>query len=390
MRKAKKWLALLMAIGMTVGVASCAGGQAKADANDPATEKYLPTISVAVQGQTIALLEGDVYKFASNYSIGCGKDYTEGDFMVDRYAPKPATLTWENSREGALYYTVKVGLDKELSDADSYLVQDTSIDIDYLFVGKHYYYQIYAHYENDEVVKSRVFDFYTADLPRTVYIDGVSNTRDLGGRLTVDGTHRVKQGMVYRGGEVDHSWGNITEEGKRVMLYELGIKTDLDLRNAITYTTSPIDSSLNYINVSAPHYVSAEHGIDSAAYKDALITEIRTFANPDNYPIYLHCSLGRDRAGTLSFLINALLGVGKMDLYRDYEISHFSVNGWADADQSAGKLNETVAAFTRLYNYIRDYGTGTLAENTEKFMTEYLGITKDEINSIRAIMLEEV
>ena len=206
MRKAKKWLALLMAIGMMVGVASCAGGQAKADANDPATEKYLPTISVAVQGQTIALLDGDVYKFASNYSIGCGKDYTEGDFMVDRYAPKPATLTWENSREGALYYTVKVGLDKELSDADSYLVQDTSIDIDYLFVGKHYYYQIYAHYENDEVVKSRVFDFYTADLPRTVYIDGVSNTRDLGGRLTVDGTHRVKQGMVYRGGEVDHSY----------------------------------------------------------------------------------------------------------------------------------------------------------------------------------------
>ena len=389
MKKMKKWLAILLAVGTTLSMAGCAFGQTNAGANT-SDEEYESLITSKQQGKTIALLGGDIYLFASNYTKFFAKEFAVGDFKVDRYAPKAAKLTWENQRDGALYYTVKVGDDKELSNADSYVVSDTSVEIEYLYAAKQYYYQIYAHYDNDEVLKSRVFNFRTADLPRTVFVEGVSNTRDLGGRLTVDGMHRIKQGMIYRGGEVEKGWGNITEEGKRVMVQELGIKTDLDLRNAIMLTESPIDASLNYVNVSAPYYLGS-NGITSADYKDALTTEVRTFANPDNYPIYLHCSLGRDRAGTLSFLISALLGMSEMDLYRDYEMSFFSVNGWADANQGAGKFDELVpAAFTSLYNYIKNYDKGTLAENTEAFMKKHLGITQAEIDTIREVMLEEI
>ncbi len=131
--------------------------------------------------------------------------------------------------------------------------------------------------------------------------------------------------------------------------------------------------------------------IYNSKYKEALATEFRTFANPDNYPIYLHCSLGRDRAGTLAFLISALLGVGESDLYRDYEMSFFSVNGWADASQGAGKFDDlSPGAFTTLYTYMLEYGKGTLAENTELFMENYLGLTQMEIDTIRDVMLEEV
>ncbi len=389
MKKMKKWLAILLAVGTTLGMAGCAFGQTNAGANT-SDEAYEPLITSKQQGRTIALLGGDIYLFASNYTKCCGVNYAVNDFKVDRYSPKAAKLTWENQRDGALYYTVKVGDDKELSNADSYVVSDTSIEIEYLYAAKQYYYQIYAHYENDEVLKSRVFDFRTADLPRTVFVEGVSNTRDLGGRLTVDGKHRVKQGIVYRGGELEKGWGKITEEGKRVMVQELGIRTDLDLRDHITLTESPIDESLNYVNVSAPYYIGT-NGITDANYKAALTTEVRTFANPDNYPIYLHCSLGRDRAGTLSFLISALLGMSEIDLYRDYEMSFFSVNGWADADQGNGKLEQMVStAFTSLYNYIKNYDKGTLAENTEAFMKKHLGITQAEIDTIREVMLEEI
>ena len=386
MKKTNKKLSLLLACGMVLGTAGCAGAQAGA-ANPE--KGYQATITSSMQGETVALLGGAIGDFAANYTKGCAKQYAEEVLMVDRFAPKPATITWENSREGALYYTLKVGLEKDLSDAESYLVSDSSANIEYLFAAKHYYYQIYAHYEGNEVVKSRVFDFYTADLPRTVLIEGVSNTRDIGGRYVQGGKYQVKQGMVYRGGEADKSWGNITEEGKRVFLYELGIKTDLDLRDRLTYTQSPIDSSLNYINVSAPYYVG-NNGINDESYKAALTTEIRTFANPDNYPIYLHCSLGRDRAGTLAYLVSALIGVEEADLYRDYETSFFSVNGWADAQQSVGKHSELMAAIDRLHHYIKDYGTGTLQENTEKFVKEYLHITDAEVQAIRSILLEEV
>ena len=121
-----------------------------------------------------------------------------------------------------------------------------------------------------------------------------------------------------------------------------------------------------------------------------MTTEIRTFANPENYPIYLHCSLGRDRAGTLSFLIGALIGIEEVDLYRDYEMSFFSVNGWADAKQSVGQHSNLMRSLDSLTTYLKQYGNGTLQENTEKYVKEYRGITQEEVDSIRNILLEEV
>ena len=393
MGRAKKLCAFALACGMALDMVGCVGGQAMADTP---TGGYEMTITSEMQGDTIALLEGEVYEFAANYTKGLGLQYAPAVAKqgTDRFAPKPATISWENSRSGALYYTVRVGLQKDLSDAQAYLVNDTTIDIEYLFAAKHYYYQIYAHYENNEVVKSQIFDFYTQDLPRTVSIPNVSNTRDIGGRFVLGGKYQVKQGMVYRGAEVDPSsskaWGAITEEGKRIMVDVLGIKTDLDLRDGKTLTQSPIDPSLVYINVAAPWYAGHENSITAAKYKAALTTEIRTFANPDNYPIYLHCSLGRDRAGTLALLISALVGVEEIDLYRDYEMSFFSITGWADASQSDAQHANLMGAVASIINHLNTYKGNSLMEKTESFVKEYLGITQEEVDTIRSMMWEEV
>ena len=406
MAKAKKLCAFIMACGMVLGVVGCAGSQAQANMPNGG---YEMTIKSEMQGDTIVLLEGDIAEFALNYKKdgqGSAKKYadpkaSQTELMVDRFAPKPATISWENTRDGALYYTVRVGLKKDLSDAAEYLVNDTTIDIEYLFVAKHYYYQIYAHYENDEVVKSQIFDFYTADTPRTVSIPNVSNTRDLGGRYVLGGKYQVKQGMVYRGAEVDpaasQAWGAINEEGKHIMVDVLGIKTDIDLRGK-SFTQSPIGSSLNYVGVSGPYYADPGYkskdtgsSINSTPYKAALTTEIRTFADPDNYPIYLHCSLGRDRAGTLAYLISALVGVELIDLQRDYETSFFSVTGWADAAQGAGKIDDLISAVNTLESFLTtQYPADSLMASTERFVKEYLGITQEEVNSIRNILWEQV
>ena len=234
-------------------------------------------------------------------------------------------------------------------------------------------------------MKSRVFTFETSYLPRTIYIEGVSNTRDFGGYFTEDGAHRIRQGMVYRGGAVD----SVTQENLQAALKEFGFKTDLDLRGGLT--ASPFGDSVNFVNVSGPYYADAE-GSDSGAlitsskYKEALLTEIRTFANANNYPIYVHCSLGRDRTGTLAFLINSLCGVGKRDLYLDYEMSFFSTLGCNGQPNSA----LVTSYFTQLYNFINNYkSTGTLADKAEAFMLD-LGIKQEEIDAIRNILIEEV
>jgi hypothetical protein len=195
--------------------------------------------------------------------------------------------------------------------------------------------------------------------------------------------------MVYRGGKLE----TMTQAGKNKILNILQIKTDLYMRGEVA--TSPLGGGVNFINVSGPYYIGST-GIESlgnsdkpfwkGTYREALLKEIKAFANPDNYPIYIHCSLGRDRTGTLIFLINALCGVGEMDLFMDYEISAFSEVGTAD---TATPTHLVSIDLTSLYNYIKNYADGTVAENTAKFMLD-LGVTQEEIDSIRNILREEV
>jgi hypothetical protein len=362
---------------------------------ESATESYQPTIVSSIEnGATVALLEGGIYDCASNYVIGGSQNYyTRGNC----FQPKPLSLRW-TCEDGALYYTVKMSTSADMSNAQSYLCFTPYLEIEDLFAGTHYYYQIIAKYEN-RTVKSRIFDVYTANLPRTIHIEGVSNTRDIGGYYTTDGKYRVRQGMVYRGGALDKAIHNgavvseMTQAGKEKLLHVYNIKTDLDVRGSIS--ASPLGSAVNFVNVSGPYYVGGA-GIDSNAdsshyptwsgtYKDALLKEIQTFANPDNYPIYFHCQIGRDRTGTLAFLINALLGVSEQDLYMEYELSFFSEAGCRDGQQPMNMMS----TFRRLVNHIKNYSKGNLKKDTESFMLD-LGVTIEEIDSIRTIMLEEV
>ena len=347
-------------------------------------DPYAPTIRAETDQVEVALLDGNILAVASNYE----KYVTEKYFgSIDQFAPKPVTLNW-TAEEGALYYNVAISKSKDMSNADTYMTFTNSLTVEDLFSGTDYYYQITAKYP-EKLVKSCIFTFRTKAVVRTISIDGMTNTRDMGGYYVENGAKRIKQGMVYRGAKIEDA----TEVGKQKMLYEYGIKTDLDLRGEVA--ESPLGESVNFVNVSGPYYIGGD-GIDSlkdsnkahwsGTYREALIKEIKTFANPDNYPIYVHCSLGRDRTGTICFLINALCGVGEMDLYMDYELSFMSVMGNIDGQNPRNMVG---GGFTNLYNYIKNYGTGTMAENTEKFMLD-IGITQAEIDAIREIMIEEV
>lgn len=379
----KKILSVLLASALGVtAVTLPVVAYAKANAGKQA---YQPTVTSKEENTMINLLSGGILEFASNYQkCSADKFNTSGE---DTFAPTPFTLTWA-AEEGALYYTLKLSTNPDLSNAVKYLTFANEHTFEDLFMGTKYYYQVVAQFEN-KTVKSRIFSFETAYLPRTIHVEGVSNTRDAGGYYTEDKTQRVRQGMVYRGGMLEDG----TVNGLKKLLNVYNVKTDLDLRAETS--SSPLGLGVNFVNVSGPYY-TGNTGIDSnvdssrgdweGTYRQALLKEIQTFAKPENYPIYVHCSLGRDRTGTIIFLINALCGVGEMDLFLDYETSFFSVKGTADSQTAAYMVS---VPFSSLYRYIKNYASGSLAQNTEKFMLD-LGVTQAEIDSIRNILLEEV
>ena len=290
--------------------------------------------------------------------------------VCDDFAPVGNVLQWQYASK-ADNYTVNVALDKNFTQVVySETVESTSVNLgNTLYSGTDYYWQVIANNGKTQV-RSDIFEFTTKAGTRTVDIDGVSNTRDVGGYATPNG--KTAQGLIYRTARLD----DVTEAGKATVA-KLGIKTDLDLRAVGEGKPNPLE--INYVNATpAPLYAN---GINTAESKAAIKTVFSTFANKNNYPIVMHCSVGRDRTGTAVALLNGLLGVDEQTIVNEYLLSAFGyISSW-DKHQDAliGNINS-------LLTYMKGFEGATLAEKTENLLLD-AGVTAEEIQSVRDIML---
>lgn len=183
-----------------------------------------------------------------------------------------------------------------------------------LCTGASYCYEV--EFTLSDGTKFTLFDdFDTVLSPRLMNINGIVNVRDLGGWRTVDG-QTVKQGLVYRGSEMDGAVEptfRLTEEGLAQM-QALGIRTDMDLRHDGQDILGPDVQHIFYNAIQYEHAFSAEG-------MEAIRKVFADLANPENYPVYLHCTYGADRTGTVCYLLLGLLGVSAEDMKRDYDLT---------------------------------------------------------------------
>lgn len=326
-------------------------------------------------------LHGD---FLTAVNSGNNVELVDIYHQADAFQPESNVLKWESSLEGVASYTVRVALDKKFTQCvlkveDADLI--TGVALENPLVGTNYYWQVIATMDSGDKVYSPIFDFSTEDSLRTVAIDGVSNTRDVGGYETVYGY--VQQGLVYRSARLE----SITEDGLNTLKNELGIKTDLDLRGISEATTGP--NSANpaqldnyYVYVTPQYALAGDLGLDSAGHWENVGNIMKVFADKDNYPIDVHCAVGRDRTGTITALLKALLGYSENDIINDYFVSMFATTGaWSKETTYTNS-----AMIINVVNYLNSFEGETLADKTAAYLMTKCGITQEEINSIRDIM----
>ena len=305
-------------------------------------------------------------------------------------------------------YKVIVADNAEFNNAKEIETTENQVNVKNLFVNTEYYWKVVTDTEESEVKT-----FETGDYPRWITCRsltgeedgrGIYNVRDNGGYMT-DSGKRVKQGLVYRGGEITSTsasghYNTITEVAKKAFREDMGmvggIELDLrgsgDIYDGYKACGFAEDGDIDYVM----HAIKSYHNTFLQTRSEiAPIFEILKTA--DQKPVYYHCFGGADRTGTLGFLLNGVLGVSYTDLVIDFELTSYSsinnehirchINGHQHQyDYWPNLINQIKTDTTGGYAYDEN---ASLKDNLEQFLVKACSVPQETIDTIRDIMLED-
>ena len=206
-------------------------------------------------------------------------------------------------------------------------------------------------------------------------MEAINNFRDFGGYKTKNGA-RLKAGLLYRSGDLSRATDTDLEH-----LHSLGIKTICDLRSEgerqmqpdripeakpFTFFNIPMRPIVDYHARSLHRLFSLMFGserrtdyvaVSYQAYRDyatrylpQLKALFQRISNPENLPVLIHCSAGKDRTGVVSSLIQLVLGVPFESAMDDYLKTNGNLNAYKeDVFRKLSKLGYFGIPWKKLY-----------------------------------------
>lgn len=324
---------------------------------------------------------------------------------------------------------VKVSENADMSNAVELAGLDYSslayfVGVDQLKSGKTYYWQVFE----KDVAISEVASFKTQEGFRMITTNSVTNVRDMGGRIVKlkqgDGyiTKRIKQGLVFRGGELvkdtytPESGGTahtatLQTGDAEFFVKDLGIGLEIDLRGdeeSGNLVESPLKTyysekysenvDVNYLRLANLSAYDDFFSISSSKpYYSDIKNMFKAFANAQDRHVYFHCWGGADRTGTVGFLLGGLLGMSLTDLIIDYELTSFSCNYRPHETNDAKKVYRFPSLLKRVMNATVKGDSKTtywaadkpISQIIEEVLIDRFEVTQEDIYNIRNNLLED-
>ena len=301
----------------------------------------------------------------------------------------------------------------------------------------------------------------TGNLHQVFFNSKCRNARDLGGWVTADGTKRIKYRKVYRGGRMNDPWETmLNAAGKKEVLAE-GIGAELELRGSDDYMTVPAVEGLDHCHPCIEEGGKVMLGVTKPSRKNCLKWLILDPGTPwtaeqkapfldkdgkfskdslnkflsdtskiklaipsaEEYAgfqtaykaktkecflfmlnsvkagkgMYFHCSLGRDRTGTMQILTMGILGVREGDISKEYELTYFAPVGFSVSSSDKGtntipkfQNDRTHWVYSDVVPYFWSLSTdNTFASGVQNYLLS-IGVTQAQIDEFRSLMLEDV
>lgn len=258
--------------------------------------------------------------------------YPDGNGAMSDSDPKPVKIEWnyEVPEDKELdYYTVSFDQNEELENP--YVIKgttDTSLDLYNVYLGQNFF-KVTAEFKDGTNQESHIYSFDVDETaPRNLQIDGMTNCRDMGGRVLTSGG-KIKQGLLFRtSGVVGNYPSQVTEKGIYTLENQLKVKTEINVSDGTQYNGTGhswqvIDCLMNY-NQDKSQGGTIHH---FARNCESIKKVFSLLADEENYPVFYHCRIGTDRTGLIAILVNGLLGLSENEIYQDYLYSNFGKIG---------------------------------------------------------------
>ncbi len=295
----------------------------------------------------------------------------------------PVTLTWDYALpEGKEIEKFSITFGQEADLHDGYTVEGTSeesLQVYNAYLGTNYY-KLLASYTDGETNESPIMTFnVNSCYPRNLTIEGMTNCRDIGGRILENGG-KIKQGLIYRTSGKNQN-GSLTEKTTEEMVNHLGVKNEINLagdsdsynlklEGVPVYTGSRMDTS----STGGYSHVSRN--------TEAVKNFFNFISDEDHLPLFYHCKIGTDRTGLCTILLHGLLGASYEQVYQDYLFSNF------------GKIGEQRTIGDGNSHDIKKYMDDLVNYSGEKFQNKVynfllgLGVAKDTLDHIIDMLTE--
>ena len=386
MKRFQRILALMTAILMTLPLTAFASAEASAGpsgevSGDPSLEAFLLFLSSEEPFDESAYTpilrtspDNDMrtdlqYSYVMDEDLNNVYAYAHG--VEPMSLPRGVVCDFSGDGIGeASTYIIQRAASEDFSDAVTVEgLTETRYAFQNLLLGEHFWWRGGTSLET--IKDSPVHEMTVTDIPpRVCYVEGGTNLRDVGGCASslVDGG-RIRQGLFYRGADINF----ITEEGKRQLRDELGVRVEIDMRDE-EFCLGPYVDGVEYYAMTIPSMTEAQRFEEfSSVYRDifALI------AGADENPVFLHCGSGADRTGIVTFILLAVCGASYEDIARDYLFTNFAKE----------RIRYLSTEFDNWWAKL-DYFAGDTKADQAKNWLMLKGVPEEQIEHIREIFVE--
>lgn len=319
-----------------------------------------------------AYMADSTYYYDDNYTHSVISNYnSEALYGSNRDWPAGKKVEWTLSVAASEVDNICIAVSEEPDYTNAFTffpdLNATFYTIRNLFPDCTYYYRVEEVHKDGSMTVLDNGVFRTEGQVRMVQVLNNRNVRDLGGWPTQYGVP-VQYGVLYRSGSLDR----MTQDGRHAFAENLGVMAELDLRGESRLKSSKLGEDADFMLLPHEGYMK-----DIKNHPDYFVRDLRWIIErlQEGKSVDWHCAIGCDRCGTVSFMIEGLLGLSEIDLCRDYELSTFS--GY---NRPRGPLKQMI-------NHIKTFGDpDDLAGCFYNYWTE-AGMRPEELDFFLGIML---